>query len=141
MKVKVDADKYSDSSKQSYGFELRKRDEYYADIHYNCIKCGTAAIYPALEQKKAYENRQEHICSKRVLCPTCWRTKRALKEALATIEDHYIANKDITLLDRVFLEQWLQKLNHYSGYTRKPNSMRIQFLQKHLKKLVLQFVA
>ncbi|RDH41441.1 zinc-ribbon domain containing protein [Zooshikella ganghwensis] len=134
MKVKVEHDKYSQSSKQSYGFEIKKRCEYYADIHYKCRNCGKAAIYPALEQKKAYESRKEHICSTRVLCADCWSDKQALKKSLATFEEKYASNKEAALSDREFLERWLAKLNSYNHYTHKPNSMRVQFLRKHLRK-------
>jgi hypothetical protein len=133
FKVRVDPERYSESSKRSYGYEIINRKNYYSDINYTCSKCKADAVYTALEQKKSYENRKEYICSTRILCGRCWHEKRVLKKEAQLIEKDYCENKEDFLKDEAKLMRWLWVLIEYSKFTYRYNKSRVIFLEKHLK--------
>ncbi len=134
FKYKVEPEKYSESSKRSYGHDIRSRQEFYEDIHYQCIACSKTDVYTDFEQKKAYENRDDYICCTRVLCQSCWRNKRVLLKQCQEFEKEYSRNKQAHLNDEQFLRDWLCTLNEYKKYSYRYNNQRIIFIEKHLKR-------
>ena len=131
MKVSIDKEKYSESSKRSIGHEFL--GEYYKDIKYICFKCSQKAIYKALEQKEAIEVRKEYMWRQRVLCNVCWKEMRDIKKDLAEMESQYSNNKQASLNDTDFLNKWLELLKQYLLYSKKGNTSRIVFIERHLK--------
>mgnify|MGYP001606110043 CR=1 FL=1 len=134
LKYRVEPDRYSQSSKQSYGHEIRSRQKYYEDIEYVCRSCGRKDIYSAFEQKKAYENRKDYICCTRVLCQKCWRNKRNLLKLAHEMEKQYCLNKQVHLNSEKFLREWLHVLCEYKKYSYRFNHQRIRFIERHLEK-------
>jgi len=134
FKYKVDFDRYSRNSKNSYGLHLR--ENFYSNITYKCRSCGKLDIFSAIEQKKAYENRQEYYEQKRILCQDCWRSKRRLLKLAQNLEAEYCRNKQAKLEDLDFLLSWFNTLNEYKKYSHRYNHMRIKFLRKHIDVLL-----
>jgi DNA-directed RNA polymerase subunit RPC12/RpoP len=134
LKVRIDKDRYSESSKRSCGHEAL--GEFYSDYSYVCVKCSRNATYLAIEQKKAYENRKEYMWAKPKLCSSCWQEMRRLKVLAQNLESQYCSNKGECLNDREFLESWLDVLKQHSAYAvYRSNKSRIKFLEKHLEQL------
>lgn len=134
FRYRIDAARYSESSKRSYGHEILSRKKYYQDIEYNCRACGKLDTYTAFEQKKAYENRHDYIHAQRVLCNNCWGSKRILSKQAREMERQYCLNKPVKLADRQFLQEWIGILIELRKYTHRFNQQRIRFIEKHLAK-------
>jgi hypothetical protein len=130
FRYKAEKERYSESSKRSYGWQLR--GGYYADIEYVCRKCKRKSVFSAFEQKKSFENRNEYLDQCRVFCSECWRKGRQLKAKLREMEQKYCEDKAKWLSEREFLLEWLNLLKEYAPYTRRPNVMRMRFIEKHL---------
>jgi hypothetical protein len=131
-KVPINKEEYSESSKRSAGHEYL--GEYYSAYKYGCFKCGKKAIYSAIEQKEAYENRKEYMWAKPTLCSQCWKEKRVLKTTNNKMESLFCLEKEKYLADENFLNEWLKSLIEYGLYTNKANTARIEFIKKHLTK-------
>lgn len=130
MKVPLNKEEYSAESKRSIGHEYLG-DEY-KDIKYNCSKCKKKTVFPAIEQKKAYEARKEYMWAKRFLCDLCWREMRSIKSELQEIENRYCENKAKSVQSKEFLFEWLELLELYPKYGKKGNTSRTTFVKKHL---------
>ncbi len=133
FKYKVEPEKYSESSKQSFGHEIRSRQQYYEDIEYKCRACSKIDVYSAFEQKKAYENRKDYIDCTRVLCQNCWRNKLSLLKQSQEMEKEYCSSQEAILSNEKFLRNWLNVLTEYKKYSYNYNHQRIKFIEKHLK--------
>jgi hypothetical protein len=129
----VDASQWSRSSKQSSAF--RAPPITYEDIQYHCWRCGNTAVFPAAEQKKAFEVRKASIWQRRVLCPECWEQRLKLERDIRDCQTRWRTQKRELQRDRQFLGMWLELLETYPKFAGRANHASIRMLQRLLGEL------
>lgn len=119
---------WSDASKRSISFLIAQSE--YEDIHYQCLRCGRASVFSAIEQKIAYEERQVYIWQRRTLCGECWGERRRVERAIRDCQRRWRSKKAELRRDRTFLEPWLSLLELHPTLGGRRNHAGIIMLQK-----------
>ena len=133
LPVRVDAERWSRSSKQSYSYVSPPRN--YEDIHYECWRCNTADVFTAAQQKAAFEVKQAYIWQRRILCQACFSERRRLEQISRAQSKQWREAKNKVARDRRFLEKWLNALEELPGYAARRNTANIAMLKKRLASL------
>ena len=114
MRVEVDKEQWSESSKQSYAYQSGKHC--YDDITYTCRKCGQEAVFLGEEQKVAFEIKKQYIWKRRVLCPDCNGKLFALRIVQREFEARWAAERNELSRDLKFLRAWQEVLAAFPEY-------------------------
>jgi ribosomal protein S27AE len=107
----VDRQQWSIESQRSYSFFAN-----YQDIKYDCHVCGARAIFSAVEQKRQYEVKKDHICTNRVLCPDCFATSIKAASDIRACERAWKESRKILSADSAFLLRWLESMAQYKRF-------------------------
>ena len=129
-KVPLNKAEYSESSKNSIGFEFL--GEFYEDKNYICKKCSKNTVFTAEDQKTTYEIKKQYMWQQRFLCDSCYIKMKSIKKKLHEMELYYCNNKNEVLNNEEFLRKWLHLLNEYPTFFKKCNHSRIAFIKKAL---------
>lgn len=129
MKVKIDREKWSESSKRSFSY-YGGVDEYYQDISYRCLKCSKLAVFTAEEQKVAFEDNKQYIWQRRRLCEHCFKELETLQEKDLQMQHKWSNDKSTLSKDNKFLCDWLAILEVIPTYGKRPNSAMINMLRR-----------
>lgn len=121
MKVKVEKENWSQSSKQSYAY--LDDNEFYENIPYRCYKCDISSIYSAEEQKETFEIKKAYIWQTRYLCNTCYEDLKALKRKINEYEASWEKEKDKESAPYLF--EWLSLIKELPKY-RKPKNASME---------------
>jgi hypothetical protein len=133
LPVRVDAERWSRSSKQSYSYVSPPRT--YEDIHYECWRCGAADVFTAAEQKTAFEVKQAYIWQRRILCQSCFAKRRRLEQISRSHSKRWRESKSEVAKDRAFLEEWLNALEELPKYAARRNTANIAMIKKRVAAL------
>jgi len=114
MKVKLDRDKWSESSKKSSLYEYD--DKYYIDISFDCKKCWEPSILSAAEQKHWYEELKYYVWKTPTLCPTCFENYTDLKSELKSYNEKWLNTPKEKRSDILFAKAWLVLLKDVESY-------------------------
>jgi len=121
--TRIDREQWSQSSKQSYEYELCSEGSY-GDLHYNCAKCGAAAVFTAEEQKHSFEVKKNDIRQQRIHCPACNAELFRLRTRERACQARWSADRKTLARDEAFLREWLGILVAIPRYApRYRNSM------------------
>src|ERR1051325_8080530 len=96
MRVIIDKEKWSESSKRSFEYKY-STDKCYQDITYRCVKCAQPSVFTAREQKRAYEVIKDYVgkyIGGKKLCPTCSKNLEALQEKDRQYQKQWEENKE-----------------------------------------------
>jgi ribosomal protein S15P/S13E len=121
MKVKVEKENWSQSSKQSYIYI--NYDEFYENIAYLCYKCGISDTFTAKEQKETFEVKKAYIWQTRYLCNKCYKDLKALKRRINEYETFWKQEKDKENVP--YLLEWLSSIKELPKY-RKPKNISME---------------
>lgn len=108
-------DLWSASSQRSYAYESSNYHQY-TDRPYTCRRCGQAAVFTALQQRIAYEERKAHIWQDRVLCAACFATRMQIEAELRACAQRWQAERAACQADTPFLLCWLGLLQQHVEY-------------------------
>jgi putative zinc ribbon protein len=133
LPVRVDAERWSRSSKQSYSYVSPPR--IYEDIYYECWRCGAADVFTAAEQKTAFEVKQAYIWQRRILCQSCFAKRRRLEQISRSHSKRWRESKSEVAKDRAFLEEWLIALEELPRYAARRNTANIAMIKKRVAAL------
>ena len=111
--VQADPQRWSEQSKRSVAYEFRTD---YEDIAYTCVGCQVACVFPAEEQKHAFEVKKASIHQRRCLCAPCWAEAHRLRAALLECESSWMESKKRLERDVGFLTRWLALLTRLENY-------------------------
>ncbi|WP_431259391.1 hypothetical protein ACQ86G_03770 [Roseateles chitinivorans] len=103
--TKIDRERWSASSRQSYIYQCA--GESYADIHYECGKCQSAAVFSAEEQKRAFELKKNYIWQRRRLCPACNAMLWRLRTRERACQSRWCSERKVLARDEGFMREWL----------------------------------
>jgi len=121
--TKIDREQWSQSSKQSFEYEVCSEGSY-GDIRYNCAKCGAPAVFTAEEQKHSFEVKKSDIRQQRVHCPACNAELFRLRTRERACQARWSAERKTLVRDEAFLLEWLQIIVAIPQYApRYRNSM------------------
>ncbi|MCQ3829158.1 hypothetical protein HXX02_06850 [Microbulbifer elongatus] len=132
MIVPADKSKWSESSRNSYLYD--SHIDHYADIPYNCYKCGDLSVFTALEQKEAFEVRKCYVWQRRTLCSSCYKELKKLKAAIKDYEKMWASEDESSKSSAPFVGEWLSALKQVHSFGKHPNGAMITHLEKHLGK-------
>jgi hypothetical protein len=121
MKVKVEKENWSQSSKQSYAY--LGDNEFYDNIPYLCYKCGISSIFSAEDQKETFEVKKAYIWQTRYLCNTCYEDLKLLKLKINEYEASWEKERDKG--SAPYLLEWLSSIKALPKY-RKPKNISME---------------
>lgn len=128
----VNANLWSEDSKRSYIFESPPK--YYRDIHYDCRRCSTPAVFSAKDQKYTFEVKKAYIWQQRLLCESCWTESNRIQKELEEHETRWLSEKLSLKGNTAFLSSWLGLLEEHAKYGGNRNVAIINMLQAMLSK-------
>ena len=130
-RIRAETTQWCESSKQSVAFQFNFIT-YYEAIEYNCRYCGKVAIFSAEDQKHTYEVKKSPIDQRRVLCPVCFEKFAELKSSINSIQNQWVASKNMLRKDIAFLSGWLNLLTEYEKYKPYKGNTAIKNMLKKL---------
>lgn len=132
MNVKVDRAHWSEASKRSVAFDCKT---FYADIHYQCIRCTVACVYSAHSQKVSFEQKKKYIDQRRSLCGPCNAELFRLRQQERAFQARWAAARRDLAKDAVFMNEWLgvlQAIPRYAPKYRNSMNLRLTTLLRRL---------
>jgi len=131
--TKIDREHWSASSKQSYAYHYVSTS--YEDIHYECAKCKSAAVFSAEEQKRSFEVKKNYIWQRRKLCPTCNAELFRLRTQERACQARWSVERKVLAQDAGFMRDWLGILGAIPQFAPRYRNAMQQRLTKLLQRL------
>ncbi|MEO8002395.1 MAG: zinc-ribbon domain containing protein [Arenimonas sp.] len=112
-RVPADPTQWSEESRRSVASDFITE---YVDVHYQCWHCRAEAIYPAADQKHAFEVKKANISQRRLLCGPCWQASCKIASELESNQAKWATTKTILKTDKAFISGWLSLLLEQETY-------------------------
>ena len=132
MKIKINKEKWSESSKKSSMYD--DTEKYYWDISFDCIKCKKIAVLSAEEQKHWYETKKYYVWKHPTLCSSCLENYSYLKNELLSFEKQWLNTPKEEKSNIQYAKKWLRSLQKIASYGKKSNESMISKLMKIIHK-------
>ena len=128
MKVLLDKEKWSDSSKKSSLYEHAYK--YYTELSFDCRKCWKPSVLSAEEQKHWYEVKKYYVWKTTTLCAGCFENYTDLKSELESYDEKWLNTPKEKRSDILYAKKWLTLLKDVESYGKPTNeSMIAKLLQ------------
>jgi hypothetical protein len=131
--TKIDRESWSTSSKQSYAYHYQSTA--YEDIHYECSKCKSAAVFSAEEQKRSFEVKKNYIWQRRRLCSACNAELFRLRTRERACQARWSEERKVLAHDEGFMRDWLGILLEIPKYAPRYRNAMQQRLTALLSRL------
>jgi len=128
MKVLLDKEKWSDSSKKSSLYE--HADKYYREVSFDCRKCWKSSTLSAQEQKHWYEVKKYYVWKTPTLCKDCFESYADLKSELESYNEQWLNTSKEKRSDILYAKRWLARLKDVGDYGKPIDESMIAKLTK-----------